>query len=83
MLPGFPPFNRKYGVLTDDGTYQIPARWQAGLSNGAAAFGIQVNEIPTVSEIVAHRMSMPAFEKARAIHQADYPKQQETAGEQS
>jgi SP family general alpha glucoside:H+ symporter-like MFS transporter len=31
----FPPFNRKYGVLGDDGTYQIPARWQAGLSNGA------------------------------------------------
>jgi SP family general alpha glucoside:H+ symporter-like MFS transporter len=31
----FPPFNRKYGVRGDDGTYQIPARWQAGLSNGA------------------------------------------------
>jgi SP family general alpha glucoside:H+ symporter-like MFS transporter len=33
---GFPPFNKKYGVLTDDGSYQIPAEWQAGLSNGAA-----------------------------------------------
>lgn len=32
---GFPPFNKKYGVLTADGSYQIPARWQAGLSNGA------------------------------------------------
>jgi len=31
----FPQFNRKYGVLTADGTYQVPARWQAGLSNGA------------------------------------------------
>ena len=31
----FPQFNRKYGVLGDDGEYQIPARWQAGLSNGA------------------------------------------------
>lgn len=31
----FPPFNRKYGVLGTDGKYQIPARWQAGLSNGA------------------------------------------------
>ncbi|PGH27014.1 hypothetical protein AJ80_01199 [Polytolypa hystricis UAMH7299] len=32
----FPQFNRKYGVLLDDGSYQVPARWQAGLSNGAA-----------------------------------------------
>ena len=31
----FPPFNRKYGVLGDDGTYQVPAAWQSGLSNGA------------------------------------------------
>ncbi|KAF2172568.1 hypothetical protein M409DRAFT_17800 [Zasmidium cellare ATCC 36951] len=31
----FDTFNRKYGVLTDDGTYQVPASWQAGLSNGA------------------------------------------------
>ncbi|KAK3711381.1 hypothetical protein LTR37_009761 [Vermiconidia calcicola] len=36
----FPPFNEKYGVLTDDGSYQVPAPWQAGLSNGA-----QVGEI--------------------------------------
>ncbi|KAK1922404.1 putative MFS alpha-glucoside transporter [Papiliotrema laurentii] len=27
-------FNRKYGVLTDKGTYEVPAPWQAGLSNG-------------------------------------------------
>ncbi|KAK5143771.1 hypothetical protein LTR04_001776 [Oleoguttula sp. CCFEE 6159] len=32
---GFPPFNQKYGQLAPDGTYQVPARWQAGLSNGA------------------------------------------------
>lgn len=31
----FPPFNRKYGELTSDGSYQVPARWQAGISNGA------------------------------------------------
>ncbi|PYH90816.1 sugar transporter [Aspergillus ellipticus CBS 707.79] len=31
----FPQFNRKYGELTADGSYQVPARWQAGLSNGA------------------------------------------------
>ncbi|KAF2148141.1 trehalose transporter [Myriangium duriaei CBS 260.36] len=31
----FPPFNNKYGELTPSGTYQVPARWQAGISNGA------------------------------------------------
>ncbi len=29
-----PQFQRKYGGLQSDGSYQIPARWQAGLSNG-------------------------------------------------
>ncbi|KAE9399715.1 sugar transporter [Gymnopus androsaceus JB14] len=32
---GFPQFNQKYGVQLADGTYQVPAPWQAGLSNGA------------------------------------------------
>ncbi|KAJ5633756.1 Maltose permease MAL61 [Penicillium herquei] len=32
---GFDTFNRKYGQLQSDGTYQVPARWQSGLSNGA------------------------------------------------
>lgn len=32
---GFSAFNKKYGELQPDGTYQVPARWQAGLSNGA------------------------------------------------
>lgn len=31
----FPPFNRKYGQLQPDGSYQVPAPWQAGISNGA------------------------------------------------
>ena len=31
----FPAFNRKYGQQLADGTYQVPAPWQAGLSNGA------------------------------------------------
>lgn len=31
----FAPFNQKYGVQGPDGTYQVPAAWQAGLSNGA------------------------------------------------
>jgi SP family general alpha glucoside:H+ symporter-like MFS transporter len=32
---GFPQFNKKYGEQIADGSYQIPAPWQAGLSNGA------------------------------------------------
>lgn len=32
---GFPQFNQKYGTLQPDGSYQISAAWQAGLSNGA------------------------------------------------
>lgn len=32
---GFPQFNRKYGEQLPDGQYQVPAHWQAGLSNGA------------------------------------------------
>jgi len=36
----FDTFNRKYGELTDKGTYEVPAAWQAGLSNGC-----QIGEI--------------------------------------
>ncbi|KAJ5176023.1 Maltose permease MAL61 [Penicillium canariense] len=31
----FDQFNRKYGERLADGSYQVPARWQSGLSNGA------------------------------------------------
>ncbi|KAL2075151.1 hypothetical protein VTL71DRAFT_93 [Oculimacula yallundae] len=31
----FPQFNKKYGKMLPNGDYQIPAPWQAGLSNGA------------------------------------------------
>ena len=30
---GFPQFNQKYGEQLKDGSWQVPARWQAGLSN--------------------------------------------------
>ncbi|KJZ72018.1 hypothetical protein HIM_08579 [Hirsutella minnesotensis 3608] len=36
----FPQFKKKYGVQQPDGSYEVPAPWQAGLSNGA-----QVGEI--------------------------------------
>ncbi|KAK4548760.1 hypothetical protein LTR36_008533 [Oleoguttula mirabilis] len=45
----FPPFVKKYGKPTGKGgTYQIPAPWQAGLSNGARVgeiLGLMVNGI--------------------------------------
>lgn len=31
----FPQFNKKYGKMLPSGEYQVPAPWQAGLSNGA------------------------------------------------
>ncbi|AFR94595.1 MFS transporter, SP family, general alpha glucoside:H symporter [Cryptococcus neoformans var. grubii H99] len=46
----FEPFNRKYGVQGADGTYQVPARWQTGLSNGAQCgqiLGLIVNGLAT------------------------------------
>ncbi|KAK7516403.1 uncharacterized protein IWZ02DRAFT_475774 [Phyllosticta citriasiana] len=39
-------FNKKYGELAKDGSYQIPARWQSGLSNGAYCgeiIGLMIN----------------------------------------
>ncbi|KAJ1554037.1 hypothetical protein HK096_005269, partial [Nowakowskiella sp. JEL0078] len=39
-LYAMPVFNAKYGVLGADGTYQIPAAWQAALSTGVATGGI-------------------------------------------
>lgn len=35
-----PAFQAKYGQQLADGTYEIPASWQAGLSNGASAGSI-------------------------------------------
>lgn len=34
-LYAFPSFQRRFGVLQPDGSYEVTAPWQAGLSNGA------------------------------------------------
>lgn len=34
-LYAYPPFQRKFGIEQADGTYQLTAAWQSGLSNGA------------------------------------------------
>ena len=35
LLVAQPAFNEKYGKLQPDGTYQISAAWQSGLTNGS------------------------------------------------
>lgn len=35
-----PSFQKAYGVQQPDGKYQVPAPWQAGLSNGSTTGGI-------------------------------------------
>ncbi len=40
---------------------------------GARTFDVPIEGVPTVERIVGHCMADPAFERARAIHQSDYP----------
>ncbi|KAL1406103.1 hypothetical protein Q8F55_007786 [Vanrija albida] len=55
----FPQFNQKYGELNKEGKWEIPARWQAGLSNGAnvgSIIGLFLNGI--VSERFGYRYTV-------------------------
>lgn len=57
----FEQFNRKYGEQLPDGTWQVPARWQAGLSNGATVgeiIGLVING--WVSERFGYRYTVMA-----------------------
>ncbi|KAH8700999.1 putative MFS alpha-glucoside transporter [Talaromyces proteolyticus] len=57
----FPAFNRKYGVQISDGSYQVPARWQAALGNGATVgeiIGLFINGY--VSERFGYRFTILA-----------------------
>ena len=33
----FPAFAKKYGYITPDGSYQVAASWQTGLTNGTGS----------------------------------------------
>ncbi|KAI8714969.1 MFS domain-containing protein [Fusarium sp. LHS14.1] len=47
-LYAYPPFQRKFGVQQPDGSYQLTAAWQSGLSNGTLCgqiLGLFVNGI--------------------------------------
>jgi MFS transporter, SP family, general alpha glucoside:H+ symporter len=53
---GFDQFNKKYGSQLPDGSYQVSAPWQSGLSNGANVgeiIGLFINGI--VSERFGYR----------------------------
>jgi SP family general alpha glucoside:H+ symporter-like MFS transporter len=55
----FPQFNQKYGELFPNGKYQVPARWQSGLSNGATVgeiIGLFINGF--VSERFGYRKTV-------------------------
>lgn len=55
----FDQFNRKYGVQLADGTYQVTAAWQSGLSNGAnigELIGLLINGF--VSERFGYRWTV-------------------------
>ena len=55
----FPQFQQKYGVIQPDGSYQVSAAWQAGLSNGANVgeiLGLFANGI--ISEKFGYRKTM-------------------------
>ncbi|KAF2855052.1 sugar transporter [Plenodomus tracheiphilus IPT5] len=56
---GFPQFQRKYGEQLPDGTWEIPAPWQAGLSNGVIVgeiIGLFLNG--WISESIGYRYTL-------------------------
>lgn len=58
---GFPQFKRKYGEQLPDGTWEIPAQWQAGLSNGVIVgeiIGLFLNGY--ISEAIGYRYTVMA-----------------------
>lgn len=56
LLDAFDQFNKKYGELFPDGSYQVPARWQSGLSNVSLSRNLHLHYIhikfPNISTIV-------------------------------
>lgn len=56
---GLPEFVKAYGDVQPDGTYNISAAWQAGLSNGALVgemFGLAMNG--WLSDRIGYRKTM-------------------------
>ncbi|KAI0142992.1 raffinose family of oligosaccharides transporter [Xylariaceae sp. FL1272] len=58
-LYAYPPFQMKFGEVQLDGTYQLSAAWQSGLSNGVLVgeiFGLYLNGI--IAERIGYRYTM-------------------------
>ncbi|KAB5566087.1 general alpha-glucoside permease [Coniochaeta sp. 2T2.1] len=58
-LFAYPPFQKKFGELQPDGSYQLTAAWQSGLSNGALVgeiIGLFANGI--IAERFGYRYTM-------------------------
>jgi SP family general alpha glucoside:H+ symporter-like MFS transporter len=58
-LFAYPPFQKKFGQIQPDGTYQLTAAWQSGLSNGALVgeiIGLFANGI--IAERFGYRYTM-------------------------
>ncbi|KAH7369288.1 general alpha-glucoside permease [Plectosphaerella cucumerina] len=58
-LFAYPPFQRKFGVEQDDGSYQLTAAWQSGLTNGMLVgqiMGLFISGI--VAERVGYRWTL-------------------------
>jgi SP family general alpha glucoside:H+ symporter-like MFS transporter len=56
---GFPQFKQKYGEQLPDGSWEIPAAWQAGLSNGVIVgeiIGLFLNG--WISEAIGYRYTV-------------------------
>lgn len=58
-LYGQPAFAKRFGKLASDGTYQISAAWQSGLSNGALVgeiLGLMI--VGVVAERIGYRKTL-------------------------
>lgn len=58
-LYAYPPFQRKFGEPQPDGTYQLTAAWQSGLSNGALCgqiLGLFINGI--IADRIGYRKTL-------------------------
>lgn len=58
-LYAYPPFQRKFGQIQPDGTYQLTAAWQSGLSGGSQAgqiIGLFITGL--VVERIGYRISL-------------------------
>ncbi|KAK7959557.1 general substrate transporter [Apiospora aurea] len=67
----FQQFNKKYGEQLPDGTYQVPAAWQSGLSNGATRFGYRYTVMGCLCLVIAFTAIFFTAENVVALQVAE------------